>query len=239
MANLVYKDGSKVLIRYGPASGYHWRHYQCYQPWMSLGLYEPDVARLIYKSLCAGDVFFGIGANAGYFTLIAAKAVGATGQVIAFEPVSKNIKTITEQIALNGLEAKCRVEPFAISDCDGKASIVIPERNANAHLADTLAPHIVNQQGAIEEITCITLDNYVAQNAWPTLVKIDIEGAEVKALRGAEKMLSGVDAPTFLITAHSHDLADQVKFLLRQANYEFMDFPHMIHAVPIRSGRSQ
>ena len=73
MTNLIYKDRSLVRIPFGPAANFMWRHYRIYQPWMTLGIYEPEVAKLIQKSLRPGDVFYDIGAHAGYFTLIAAK----------------------------------------------------------------------------------------------------------------------------------------------------------------------
>jgi len=70
-----YRDGMVITIRRGPAAGYKWRHYRVYQPWMAMGMYEPHVTWFIYDQLKPGDIFYDIGANAGYFTLVAAKAV--------------------------------------------------------------------------------------------------------------------------------------------------------------------
>jgi len=61
---------------------------------------------------------------------------------------------------------------------------------------------------------------------------MDIEGAEVKALKGATQLLAGLNPPIFLITAHSTALARQVKDILIQSGYKFTSFPHMIHAIP-------
>jgi predicted methyltransferase len=96
---------------------------------MALGLYEPDVAWFIYRLLRPGDVFYDIGANAGYFSLIAAKVIGSSGQVIAFDPVPKNAMTVREQVGLNGLGSRCRVESLAISDTDGAATFLVTRRN--------------------------------------------------------------------------------------------------------------
>lgn len=87
LTSLLYRDGCIVIIRRGPAAGYKWRHYRVYQPWMAMGMYEPHVAWFIHDQLKPGDIFYDIGANAGYFTLVAAKAVGPEGRVIAFDPV--------------------------------------------------------------------------------------------------------------------------------------------------------
>lgn len=231
-ANLIYRNGKVVTLRRGPATGYRWRHYRCYQPWMAFGLYEPDVAQLISQTLKPGDVFYDIGANAGYFSLIAATTVGPTGKVIAFDPVPQNVTTVSEQMKLNGFQDICLVESLAVSDINETATLTLPRRNANAHLANIEAPHITDKGGNLIEIKCTTLDSYVSQHFWPTLVKMDIEGAEVKALLGAAKLLSGSKAPTFLITAHSDTLAKQVKNILSNAGYRFSGFQSMIHAVP-------
>jgi FkbM family methyltransferase len=239
IANLLYRNGRIVTLRRGPASGLRWRHYHCYQPWMAFGLYEPEVASFIHHSLCSGDVFYDIGANARYFTLLAAKVVGPTGKVIAFDPVPKNVATVQEQIDLNKLYGICSVEPLAIADTDGTASVLIPRRNANAHLAEVDAPHVRSQGGDLTEARSTTLDSYVVNNPWPTFVKMDIEGAEVHALRGAKRLLYSPHAPMFLITPHSEMLAEQVSSILCEAGYTLGNVSNMVHAVPKREGFGQ
>ena len=239
LANLIYKDRSLVRIPFGPAANIMWRHYQIYQPWMTLGIYEPDVAKLIQNSLRPGDVFYDIGAHAGYFTLIAAKKVGPEGRVIAFEPVPDNAATTKEQIELNGLQAICSVLPQAISDTIGAVSFLIPKRMANAHLLDVPAPHINEGKGKVIRVSAITLDSFVSNNPMPSLIKMDIEGTELKALKGAKKLLSNSKAPVLLITAHSEKLNREVRNILSTNLYEFSNFPHMIHAIPSNRDRIQ
>ena len=186
----MYKDRSVIRIPFGPAANFMWRHHRIYQPWMTLGIYEPEVAKLIQDSLHPGDVFYDIGAHAGYFTLIAANKVGPDGLVIAFEPVPDNAATTNEQIKLNGLQAICRVVTSAITDTIGEVSLIIPKRIANAHLLDVPAPHVNEGRGKVIRVSSITLDSFVSDNPVPTLIKMDIEGAELKALMGAKKFLS-------------------------------------------------
>lgn len=226
------RDAQMVTIKRGPIAGYNWRHYQCYQPWMALGSYEPDVANFIYSRLEPGQVFFDVGANAGYFTLVGAKKVGATGKVVAFDPVPRNVSTVQEQVTLNHLLEWCVVESVAISSFNGPAQLTIPGRNANAHLTDVEAPHVHATDNTIIDIQCITLDDYVTNHERPNLIKVDIEGAEVEALRGATKLMHSNNAPEWLITAHSTELAHEVIDLLKEAGYQIGDFPHMIHGVP-------
>lgn len=232
--NLIFRDGTTVILRQGPARGYRWRHYRDYQPWMALGLYEPEIARLIATVLQPNDTFFDIGANAGYFTLIAARAVQPHGKVTAFEPVPRNAATIRTQIKLNHLQRTCVVEEKAVSNTNGPANLELPIRNANAHLAAVEAPHVrKNEKSSIVKVACVTLDQYLEEgNRHPTLIKMDIEGAEVLALNGATKLIHSDIAPSFLITAHSKALEEQVKAILQKAGYHFSSFPHMLHALP-------
>jgi len=231
---ILYRNGKIVTLRRGPAAGYRWRHYRCFQPWMAMGLYEPHVAKLISEQLKPGDVFYDIGANAGYFTLVGAKAVGAQGTVIAFDPHPFNVKTVREQVALNKLDDTCRVEPLAIAGEEGTLKFVVTEVNANAHLEDLKAPHLTNE-GQVIEVRAMRLDDYIASHPRPTLIKMDIEGAEVAAMNGARALLAGSHPPTCLISTHSAELDRQVKEIFRQYGYTFKNlegFGQMIYALP-------
>lgn len=95
--NLMYPDGKIVTINKGPLSGCRWQRFQCHQAWMAMGSYEPHVAKLIGEILRPGDVFYDVGANAGYFTLLGASRVGG-GRVVAFEPVPFNVQVIQRQL---------------------------------------------------------------------------------------------------------------------------------------------
>ncbi len=232
--NLAYRDGQPVLLKRSPAKGYRWMHRRGYQTWMAMGLYEPHVAQLIFDSLKSGDVFYDIGANAGYFTLVAAKAVGAQGQVVAFDPHPDNVKLVQEQINLNRLENICVVEPLAVSGEKGTFQFVLTPRSANAHLEKVGAPH-VRVGGRTVEVGAITLDEYVQDHRFPTLIKMDIEGAEVAAMEGARSLLSHPQAPEFLVSTHSQALEEGVKKILSEHGYTFRNlegFEQMVCAVP-------
>lgn len=230
----LYPDGAVVRIPWGPLSGYRWQRHRCHQAWMAMGMYEPHVTRLIGEILQPGDVFYDVGANAGYFTLVAAHGVGPQGQVIAFEPVPFNAQVIQKQIALNRLEGICRVEAAAISSQAGSVSLVIPDRNANAHLSNVIAPHL-DAGGARVEVKTITLDQYVAGTIRPRLVKMDVEGAELMALQGAGELLSSPNAPVLLVSTHSPHLEEDVKKVLAGHGYKMINLPgfkQMVYARP-------
>jgi FkbM family methyltransferase len=237
--NLAYRDGRLATLRRGPAAGYRWRHRRGYQTWMAMGLYEPHVAQLIHDTLRPGDVFYDIGANAGYFTLVAAKAVGAGGLVVAFDPHPGNVAMIQEQIDLNDLSHICRVEPLAIAGACGTLAFVLTSRSANAHLQEAGSPHVQEQaqaeQAQTVAVRAVTLDDYVRDHAVPALIKMDIEGAEVAALEGARHLLAHPQAPEFLVSTHSDALEDGVKRILAEHGYRFRNlagFEQMVCALP-------
>jgi len=237
LINIAIRDGKTVCLKRGPAKGYLWRNYKCYQAWMAMGLYEPHVANLIYDILNSGDTFYDVGANAGYFTLVGAKAVRPNGKVVAFDPVPVNVSTIKKQIEINNLNDCCVVEPVAISNSNGNFSFVVSKKNANSHLSDFQPSHLVGKEQETINVKAITLDDYIKQHPKPHLIKIDIEGAEVAALEGAKKLLSSQDAPVFLISVHSLNLEKQVKMILQDNHYELVNlqgFEQMVFARPSR-----
>ena len=237
ITNLLFPDGKVVLIRNGPLTGLKWQRFRCHQAWMAMGIYEPHVSQLIGNILQPGDIFYDIGANAGYFTLVAAQKVGSSGFVFAFDPVTLNSEVIKKQIALNDLGSFCKVEALAISNHEGKAPFVIPSRNANAHLVDIAAPN-VQADGEIIEVKLTTLDQFVLNHPHPTLIKMDIEGAEVAALEGANQLLSGPEAPVMLVSTHSVELDARVKHILKKHGYGMINlsgFEQMVYARPNQS----
>jgi len=100
---------------------------------MAFGLYELDTARIIRKLLRPGDTFVDGGANIGYFSLIAAKAVGPAGRVHAFEPQPDNRRRLEEHVAMNSLSKVVTIHPVALSDARGRMELHTYENPAANH----------------------------------------------------------------------------------------------------------
>ena len=165
---------------------------------MAFGVYELDTARLIRKLLKPGDHFVDGGANLGYFTLLAAKRVGPAGRVDAFEPVPATRRRLTDHVTRNGLDATVRVHPEALSDTPGEATIHVPHAADRNHGESSLfAPADADDAADAVAVQTVRLD-HVLQGTAPTLVKLDLEGAEAMALRGMANLLD-VERPPALI----------------------------------------
>ena len=143
-----------------------------------------------------------VGANVGQFTLVAARRVGPSGRVHAYEPTPELAAHILRNLELNGLE-NVAVNAVAVSDVAGRASLHFVE------LDDPGENSIVNPSPGTRtlEVPTVTLDGYLAEHAVGTVsvIKMDIEGAEMPALLGARNLLSGDDSPVLVLGAQSQN----------------------------------
>ncbi|MFN4295091.1 MAG: FkbM family methyltransferase [Thermoflexales bacterium] len=142
----------------------------------------------------AGRVVYDVGAWEGVFTLFFARAVGATGQVIAFEPNPFNAMRLRENLALNGL-TNARLVELALGERAGSAWLAAPA-GASGRGALVLTPTDL-------PVAVQTLDGLVEASALPApdFVKIDVEGAELAVLRGGADTLAR-RRPALLIEVH-------------------------------------
>lgn len=186
------------------------------------GIYERHETRLLRRLVRAGDAVWDIGANLGYFTLLAATLVGKTGRVIAFEPFPPAWSRLQDNLALNHVP-QVRAERVAVSDRAGSATLHYAALAADGEAS--LAPDAA--QGSTLACTTVTLDGFRAAGGEPTpaFIKADVEGAEAAVLRGAAELLASPDAPLWLLEmedaqlAQHHSSKAQVQALLAGYGY--------------------
>ena len=233
MMGLWFWHGRVHTIKRGPLKGYKWSCNKHHQFWMPLGVYEMETAGWIIDQCSEGSVFFDVGGNAGYFTLIGSKAVG-DGQVIVFEPISANVQTIHEHIKHNGCKNIC-VEEMAVSDESGTIDFVVESNNANSHIAEVKISHAKTNPDQVIQVPMMRLDDYIAEKGLdPNVVKVDVEGAELKVLRGAEACLKRKQA-SWIISTHSQKLFDDCKRVMLEFGYkveELEGFHHELICTP-------
>ncbi len=144
---------------------------------------------------------FDLGANLGQYTLLSAKRVGSTGKVHSFEPSSRMFEELQFNVSLNNLSERCTLNNVAVSNAAGSATLAkcAPGYEVYGSLGAVCRPELENTQ--CEEVRTVRLDDYIKEQniARVDFMKIDIEGAELLALQGAETLLSGPDAPAILI----------------------------------------
>lgn len=148
------------------------------------GAYEPHVTAVVRRELHAGDVFLDVGANIGYFSMLAAHLVGASGKVVSVEPLDKNLQLIYAGILRNGFD-HVEVFPFGASDGSKIVAMVTDPGTSNALIQS--AP---SNKATSFFIPTRTLDSITAHLDRIDLVKMDIEGHEIFAWHGAQSMLA-------------------------------------------------
>src|SRR3954471_7327801 len=116
-----FPEVSVVEIRSGEAAGFRWKRHHRYVNGYWIGQYELPIQQALKRELRAGQTFLDIGANAGFFTLVAAKLVGPTGKCVAFDPLPANIESIREQIELNSLSYVTPIQQ-AVGDQVGEST---------------------------------------------------------------------------------------------------------------------
>lgn len=153
--------------------------------------YEPLTTDYLRRHLGAGAVFADIGANHGYFTILAAGLVGARGLVFAFEPNPAVYERLETHVRLNGFDHRVVLSEQAVWDSDGDAAFFVsqwPENNGISTL--TPSPAVIAGGGLSPERTIRvrteTFDHWLATTTLERvdLVKIDAEGAEAHVVRG-------------------------------------------------------
>jgi FkbM family methyltransferase len=157
---------------------------------------ERREADLISRVLAPGEVFWDVGANLGYFTLLAAARLHNTGQVVAFEPGPSASACLTQNISHNPF-ANILTFPVAASDREGEATLYSVQGQPDGR-ANLFRPGA--DQTETTPVRTITLDGWRHQQclAGPDFIKMDVEGAELAALTGARETLAASE-PLLLV----------------------------------------
>jgi FkbM family methyltransferase len=156
------------------------------------GLYEPDTTMVLRSWLVPGATFLDIGANIGLFTLLASRWVGASGRVIAVEPSPRERERLAAHLRLNGIR-HVDVVAAAVADREGSGELMVAadEHSGLNTLARRFSYSGVNVAETVA-VPLVTLDSLAAATALTRVdvIKLDIEGSEYAALRGAATVLS-------------------------------------------------
>lgn len=176
-----------------------------------LGSYEFNKRRAFEAEVEPNSVIYDIGANVGFFSLLASELTGESGHVYAFEPLPRNIGFLRKHIAINK-RVNIDVIEAAVSDRSGQAYFNLGASTAMGHLAES---------GEIQ-VEMVTLDELLFEGKItpPDTIKLDVEGAEFEALSGAQKLLEKFH-PTLFIDIHNHEARQKVIKLLKELGYGF------------------
>ena len=164
-------------------------------PYFYLTPYEQGVSDAIITALRPGDIFVDVGANIGYYTVLAAQVVGAAGHVIAFEPHDGARDMLETVVQRNEASARVEIVPLALAEGEGTATMFVDDTTtAHSTIEPSLSP--MRHVAALHPATIVgvsTLDVWMAARSEVSrrvrCIKIDVEGAEARVLAGMPRQL--------------------------------------------------
>ncbi len=183
-----------------------------------LGTYEPELQQAVRELIPPGAVIYDVGANIGYVSLLLAKATGPDGHVYAFEALPANADQWRQNMALNGMEDRLSLYAGAVTASGGPVRFLVHASGGMGKAAGSAGRDDQYQS----EITVpgISLDEFIhgQGNPPPQVVKMDIEGGEVLALPGMQRVLAEV-RPLMLMELHGHESSRAAWETLTSAGY--------------------
>lgn len=203
-------------INAGPASGLHFEITLPQDKAIWAGTFEPVFAEELRRGIRPGDVCFDIGGYRGYMSGV--MALASAKAVVVFEPLPDNVTAIERLVALNPA-LNISVCQVAVGRSDGRTSFtVMPDRSMGKLKGSSFQADVHGQASIDVELAQLDTLVYGRGLPKPTVMKIDVEGAEVDVLCGAQRVLAE-GRPKLFIEAHSAALADECTRLLVPLGY--------------------
>ena len=174
-------QGSKMYVN---PEGLPKSYIKTFQFYILANSWEELTTEMFKKVVKEGDVVVDLGANIGYFTLLAARLVGKKGKVYAFEPEPINYSLLLKNIELNGYDNVIATQK-AVSDTSGKVKFYLDKEDTGAH-----SIYQLDKGERFIEVEAVNLDDFFKDNQHPiNVIKMDVEGAEMAAFSGMKDII--------------------------------------------------
>ena len=160
------------------------------------GVFEPRATAKIHELMRRDCVFVDVGANIGYFSILAAKWIGPGGSVIAFEPVDAIHRLLCKNISLNQIDNVTALK-LACFSYTGQMAMTQTGDSAKSHLA-------TKGEASTQTVSVTTLDDFFAQRRVNRIdcLKIDAEGSDFEVIKGARRIIEDFRPAILLETDH-------------------------------------
>jgi FkbM family methyltransferase len=185
--------------------------------------FEFDEMHFVRRYLRRGDGFIDGGANIGTYTLLVARVVGPSGRIEAFEPDSVAAERLRENVILNRLSI-VRIHEAAISASGGTVHFLQGWDVSNRVASEADLP------SETVEVEAVSLDEALDRETTYAMGKLDLEGAEVAALRGAESHLLDANPPVWEVEGYENQLRkfgssrEELLSILERYGYTFFTY---------------
>lgn len=175
------------------------------------GTYEPRLSEIIATELCAGDIFLDLGANVGHYSLLAASRLASRGRVLAVEASSETAERLRVTVTRNRLGHMIEVYQVAAADKFGSMILAHPDDSVSFMGMRYLDPGSCSG----EWVRVVRLEDFLP--VIPSVVKVDVEGADLRAIMGMDRWFEISPPRCFFVEAIESQLSrfgDSVSSLL-------------------------
>jgi len=157
------------------------------------GFYQGDVLIALHNLLEPGDVFWDIGANYGFMSIYAARVFEGKVQIVAFEPNPVVLNVLRRNVELNRC-SNLRIEKICLSDRIGEVTFYTSENQSwNATMIEDFAR--AHGENVAVQVASSTIDESVKVLPPPSVIKLDVEGAEHLVIKGGSRFLRDASVP--------------------------------------------
>ncbi len=157
------------------------------------GYWEPEVTRFFLRTVKPGMRIVEVGANVGYYTLLASSLVGPTGRVLAFEANPATATLARRSLAVNGFRDRAKVIDMAVTDAPGTVTLhCLDQRHGDSSLFDFSDTQLAFPGDRVTKLVvpATSLDAFVPQDEPIDLIRMDVEGAEPLVFDGMRRILA-------------------------------------------------
>jgi FkbM family methyltransferase len=190
-------------------------------------VFESAETQFVQRYLRPGMTVLDVGAHHGLYTLLASKCVGSAGTVIAIEPSPRERKRLEGHLKLNR-NKNVRLESLALGSERGEADLFLVDGSED--WCNSLRPPAVTSKSHVIRVQVKRLDELLQELGVTTVdfIKIDVEGAELDALKGAGNLLRGSSRPVILAEVYDSRTspwgyaAREIVQLLAQLDYQWL-----------------
>ncbi|MGQ0503472.1 MAG: FkbM family methyltransferase [Panacagrimonas sp.] len=197
----------RIPVQSGPLKGM-WIGVNCGMRFIR-GDYDRSAVATLTAALKPGMVMYDIGAHVGYLSMVAARVVGDSGRIVAFEPLDLNLSYLRGHVRSNRI-ANIQIVDACVGEKPGSIAFDLGKGTGRGRMVESSA-------GVMR---VVSIDDQVLNQGLPPprFIKMDVEGAELMALQGAEKTLRA-HRPDLFVSVHSALLRQQCSDFLTRLGY--------------------
>ena len=165
---------------------------------------EPALFGFLKRTIRPGDVILDVGAFVGLYAVLAARWSGPRGRVVAFEPTPSSAAVARRHFAFNELESgRVQLVEAAVSDRATRATLHQYDAHAMPYVNSLAAAVDTDARPATVDVAVVTIDDVCRElKIAPTIIRMDVQGAEIHALRGARETIRSARGLSLVVEMH-------------------------------------